>query len=258
MKLKNAILDLILAPVCLGCDSLINPGDTARLICRRCRTLIKPLPSPSCKRCGAPVLKTGRTLTDTCPECESWPPIITSARSSCLLHPPADTIVHQLKYRGWHSLARPMAERMTQIDIPCPTDHSPDHSPRICIPVPTTRSRKRERGYNQAELLARAYADETQREARDWLTRTGARGTQTTLQPAARAANVAGAFALGRDPETKAEYDVRGAHVILIDDVLTTGATAVECAMTLAAAGACCVSILTYARALDARRLIQT
>jgi predicted amidophosphoribosyltransferase len=92
----------------------------------------------------------------------------------------------------------------------------------------------------------------------DWLVRNGSRGSQTTLQPAARAANVAGAFAIGRDPATGAEYDVRGAHVTLIDDVLTTGATAVECALTLTAAGACCVSILTYARALDARRLIQT
>ncbi|MEO5509130.1 MAG: phosphoribosyltransferase family protein [Longimicrobiales bacterium] len=139
---------------------------------------------------------------------------------------------------------------MTLIDMP----DDKDHVPRTCIAVPTTRQRMRERGYNQADLLAQAYAKNTGLTHADWLVRTGARGTQTTLQPAARAANVAGAFALVRG----AHEVVRNAHVLLVDDVLTTGATAAECASTLGAAGACCVSILTFARALDARRLIQT
>jgi ComF family protein len=165
------------------------------------------------------------------------------------LHPPADRIVHQLKYRGWRALAAPMAEHMASLHLPS----EPAHAPRTCIPVPTTRRRERERGYNQAALLAQEYAKRADIEVREWLYRTGSRGTQTTLQPAARAANVAGAFAL--DPA--AMDAVQGAHVLLVDDVLTTGATAVECANTLTAAGACCVSILTFARALDTRRLIQ-
>jgi ComF family protein len=255
VKSLGALLDLILAPVCLGCDGLISPGDTARLVCRRCRTLIKAVPHPACRRCGAPILKTGREVAATCPECSQWPEVIRFARSSCLLHPPADRLVHQLKYRGWHALAAPMAERMRVVDVP---DRGPgemtSHSPRTCIPVPTTASRVRERGYNQAGLLAREYAALAGLSSSEWLRRTGSRGTQTTLQPAARAANVAGAFALMEG----ARDHVRGAHVLLVDDVLTTGATAAECALTLAAAGACCVSILTFARALDARRLIQT
>jgi predicted amidophosphoribosyltransferase len=79
------------------------------------------------------------------------------------------------------------------------------------------------------------------------LSRGAARRTQTTLQPAARAANVAGAFAPGAD--------CTGLHVILVDDVLTTGATAVECARTLATAGACCVRLITFARAFEIRGL---
>jgi ComF family protein len=251
----SALLDLVFAPVCLGCDGPISPRDDARLVCRRCRTLIRAIPTPACPRCGAPRLKTGRSEEATCPECAHWPAIIHSARASALLYPPADRIVHQLKYRGWHALARPMAERMARIRMPPPCA-----KPRTCIPVPTTEKRKKARGYNQAELLAVAYAaraprDEVAGGARNWLLRTSARGgSQTTLQPAARAANVAGVFALAAD----AHEDVRGAHILLVDDVMTTGATAAECAQTLAAAGACCVSILTFARALDARRLIQT
>jgi ComF family protein len=248
-EIANGLADLILAPTCLGCEQLIMAGDSARLVCRRCRSRLKPLPSPACPRCGAPRLATGRSQGETCPECDHWPRHIRHARSAYLLIEPADRLVHQLKYRGWQALASPMAERMTQVDFP----QDVAHAPRTCIPVPTTRQRQRERGYNQAGLLAEAYARRAGLEYREWLCRTGARGTQTTLQPAARAANVAGAFALLND----AHEDVRGAHILLVDDVLTTGATAAECADTLVAAGACCISILTFARALDARRLIQ-
>jgi ComF family protein len=250
LSFGRGFADLVLAPVCLGCDGVIRAGDDARLICRQCRTRLRALPPPCCTRCGAPILATGRSRADTCPECVAWPQHIRHARSACLLYPPGDRLVHQLKYRGWHALAKPLAERMFTVDFP----PDPEHAPRTCIAVPTTARRRRERGYNQAELLARAYAELAGLDVQDWLRRTGARGTQTTLQPAARAANVAGAFALAED----AHEAVRGAHILLVDDVLTTGATAGECAATLVAAGACCVSILTFARALDARRLVQT
>jgi predicted amidophosphoribosyltransferase len=75
--------------------------------------------------------------------------------------------------------------------------------------------------------------------------------TQTALQPAARAANVAGAFA-------PAGQGIAGAHVILVDDVLTTGATAAECARVLSDAGACCIRLLTFARAFEIRGLPET
>ena len=254
----RGLADVILAPSCLGCDGMIRPGDTARLVCRVCRSNLRAVPTPACLRCGAPILKTGRTIEDVCPECAHWPEAIHHARSACLLHPPGDRLVHQLKYRGWRALASPMAERMALTHLP----HRAGHAPRYCIPVPTTGSRMRERGYNQAALLACEYASRTGLELVDWLRRTGARGSQTSLQPMARAANVAGAFALTDAAAAVASRGgsapVEGAHIVLVDDVLTTGATAAECVQVLAAAGACCVSIMTFARALDARRLLQT
>jgi ComF family protein len=245
MGLVDTLLDLVYAPVCLACDALI-PTDEARLLCRRCLAALRPLPEPLCGRCGAPVRDTGRETPGWgCPECADWPDILRHARSACLLCPPADRIVHQFKYRGWRSLAGPMAARMAQLGWPPGT-----HEPAVLVSVPTTRRRLRERGYNQAQLLADELAQASSRVTRPLLRRITGNRTQTALQPAARAANVAGAFEVAGF--------AAGAHVILVDDVLTTGATAVECARVLAAAGACCVRLTTFARAFEMRGLTRT
>lgn len=248
--LGGSLLDLIFAPVCLACDGVILPQNRARGVCGRCRAALRALPAPGCPRCGAPVQRTGREGGPICAECATWPPTLRAARSACLMYPPADRLVHQLKYRGWRVLAGPMAERMAKLALPVDVEEEA----RIVVPVPTTPARLRERGYNQAELLARAFAERTGREVCLLLERRAGAATQTALQPAARGANVAGAFqAAGPVP-----FDEYGAHLILVDDVLTTGATAVECVRTLVAAGARCITVLTFARALDARRLTTT
>lgn len=247
--LLAGLLDLILPPVCLACDKLIAAGDTSRLICRRCKSLLRASPHPICERCGAPRLRTGRPDTNVCGECDRWPAALVAARSAFLLHPPADRIVHQLKYRGWQALAPVMAAALTRVQLP--------DIMRQCgyvQAVPTTSSRIRERGYNQAGLIAQSFAAQSGRRYVNWLERLPGTSSQTTLQPAKRAANVAGAFRL-RPAEAGL---VRGAHVLLIDDVLTTGATVAECTETLAAAGAASVCVLTYARALDTKRLLAT
>jgi ComF family protein len=246
MALVHALLDLVYAPVCLGCDGLIAPGDAARLVCRRCRTRLRPPPPPACARCGAPLRMTGREPPAWgCPECAGWPDALRLARSACLLHPPADRLVHNLKYRGWRGLAGPLAARMAGVEWPGDV-----HEPALVTPVPTTARRLRERGYNQAALLAAELACCSRRDEAPLLRRVAGTRTQTALQPAARAANVAGAF--------EACGPLAGEHVILVDDVLTTGATAAECARVLHDAGACCVRLITFARAFDIRGLTRT
>jgi ComF family protein len=249
-RLAAGLLDLVFAPVCLGCDQPSRGEPARRLICARCRTRLRPIPPPYCPRCGAPALRTGRAPGPVCSECEDWPAWLRWARSACLLHPPADRLVHQLKYRGWRALAGPMAEAMAAVHLPV----TPDEPPLPVVPVPTTRRRMRERGYNQAELLARAFAAYTGRTVLPALERVSASASQTTLQPAARRANVAGSFRVAGDLKAA----LRGRHLLLVDDVLTTGATTLECGATLVAAGARAVSVLTFARALDGRRLLQT
>ena len=247
----DGLIDLILPPVCLACDKLIAPGDAARFICRRCRTRLRPPPPPICERCGAPRLQTGRvTEANECAECAQWPEQLRFARTAFLMHPPVDRIVHQLKYRGWRALADQMAQPMAQTLA----RHEAARNIRVISPVPTTKSRLRDRGYNQAELIARGVAAHSGRDCELLLERTNSKSTQTTLQPAARGANVAGAFQLR---ENAAEL-IANSHVLLIDDVMTTGATALECARVLVAHGADAVSVLTYARAMDTRRLLAT
>ena len=246
----HSLLDVLLPPSCLACRGAITAGDSARLVCRLCRSRLRALPAPWCERCGAPLLRTGRAGPSQCLECIRWPPAVRAARAAALLAPPADVLVHQLKYRGWKGIAAILAERMAALRLP---DDAREEA-ELCIPVPTTPQRLRTRGYNQAELIADAYARATDRRLAPLLERTLARDTQTHLQPAARAANVAGAFRV----RPGADALLHGAHVLLIDDVLTTGATAGECAATLVAAGARCATVVTFARALDARRLTGT
>ena len=244
-ELARGLLDLLLPPVCLACDRIIAAGDRTRLICGRCRTLLRPPPSPLCPRCGAPRLRTGRAPADLCGECEHWPASIRWARSAFLLHPPADRIVHQLKYRGWQALGGVMGDALARVPRPESQTRS-----LVVQPVPTTKSRLRERGYNQAALIARTFARNTKFPYVEWLERAPAVSSQTTLQPAKRAANVAGAFRLCD------RHSAAGRDFLLVDDVLTTGATVSECAETLAGAGAASVCVLTYARALDTERLL--
>lgn len=243
MGIARGLRDLVFAPRCLGCGGACEAHS---LVCGRCRSRLVPPPAPLCARCGFPRLRTGRNPGPTCPECDGWPVAIRAARSACLLRDPASALVHQLKYRGWHRLARTMAAPMARVRLP-PDVRREAHT---VVPVPTTALRIRERGYNQAELLARALADQTRRTVSCALERGAGASSQTTLQPAARLANVAGAFS-----SAGGQHKIAGQHVLLVDDVLTTGATVAACAEALVEAGARCVSVLTFARAIGRLRL---
>ena len=237
----NALLDLLFAPICLGCDGAIAARDEARLVCRACRARLQAPDPPVCARCGAPARLTGSTAGAVCRECERWPAAIRAARAACLLRPPADRLVHELKYRGWRALSGPMGDAMARVRLPEDAGEA-----TVVVPVPTTRKRRRRRGYNQAEELARAFAWRTGRRCLPLLVRRGEAGTQTSLQPLERAANVAGAFELA----DAARPHIVARHLLLVDDVMTTGATAGECAQVLVGQGARCVTVLTFARAL--------
>ncbi|NNF14720.1 MAG: hypothetical protein HKN72_15945 [Gemmatimonadetes bacterium] len=121
----------------------------------------------------------------------------------------------------------------------------------VVVPIATTSARLRSRGYNQAALLAEVVAARLDRPAaREALVRKGAAASQTQLSPERRRENVRGAFSSGASTPTLA-----GRSVLLVDDVLTTGATALEAAATLRAGGAGEVRLLTFGRALPGREL---
>ena len=117
------------------------------------------------------------------------------------------------------------------------------------VPVPTTRTRRRRRGYNQAAELASVVAEALDLELVPALRRRAGGRTQVSLQPVERNRNVRRAFS-ARDPEG---VRVRGRSVLLVDDVLTTGATATAAARALQSAGARGVRLLTFARSVPYR-----
>jgi ComF family protein len=243
-NLADGLLDLVFAPVCVACGGAIPTVETTRIICRVCWTRARPLPAPQCPRCGEP-LPAAASGSRHCTVCDALPPGLRSVCSAFLMADPASAMVHALKYRGWQAAAAPMAERMARLALPADVDAEA----RIVVPVPTSAARKRQRGYNQAELLAQEFARATQRFCHpDALQRTRATETQTALHPDERRANVAGAFVVSSDHAS----DFQREHVLLVDDVWTTGATASACAEALLAAGARAVSVVTFARALGA------
>jgi ComF family protein len=126
---------------------------------------------------------------------------------------------------------------------------SPAASRRVVVPVPTTADRVRLRGYNQAELLARGLAGALDLGLAQALIRTRGGATQVALPPSQRRANVRGAFAA----RGEAVPLIEGAHVVLVDDVLTTGSTAGAAASELVRMGASGVTLVVYARALPFR-----
>ncbi len=239
--------DALLPPACPACYGAAGPAERAWL-CLPCHLRMRPLQSPKCERCWSP-LGTGvdrRTAEGraTCTDCERWPAVLHQVRSATRMDGSARTLVHRLKYDGWESLAAVMARRM----VPLVADLSADW----LVPIPTTAWRKRVRGYNQAERIAVELGRSTNAPVADSLTRRPSRGTQVALQPLERLANVHGAFSLLDQEDCR----FRNAQIVLVDDVLTTGATAAAAAAVLQRSGARSVSMITFARALPARRTV--
>jgi len=182
--------------------------------------------------------------TGECKWCDYLPPYVRAARSYCWVRPgTGGKIVHALKYSGWHAVAEPVAERVARLTWP---DDVVDERTAL-IPVPLAASRERERGYNQSNLIAvglsRRWAIPVWR---DVLERGRVTRTQTELTPGERLSNVAGAFRVRHS----ARAALRGAHVVLVDDVVTTGATLGACASALFEAGTRIISYVTFARAV--------
>jgi ComF family protein len=149
--------------------------------------------------------------------------------------------VHELKYGGWHVLAGPMAARMAR--LAWPDDVMRERNALVAVPL--AGARQRERGFNQSACLAHALAHHWSIPVwDDVLVRARGTETQTRLTPEERRRNVFGAF---RAVGTRAR--LRGAHVVLVDDVVTTGATLTECASALLDGGARIVSFVTFGRA---------
>ena len=219
----------LLPAACLLCQEPVPEREEDALICGLCRSRWRTVPHPVCGRCGQPSL---RDLD--CRLCQAWPEGLSRVRSAVWLEGSARAAVHQLKYEGWCRAAEAMAMSMRALEPLTPGVS--------LIPVPLGARRLRSRGYNQSELIAASLGLCIEAEVlAGVLQRVRETSTQTALTPEGRHANVAGAFrATG----------VAGCHLVLVDDVFTTGATLAAAGSALIAAGAARVEAVTFARAV--------
>jgi predicted amidophosphoribosyltransferase len=172
-----------------------------------------------------------------------------AARSATLFRGPAAALVHALKYEGWTSLTPFLGERMCRC-LDGRMDRSAGSGGLVTagavVPVPSTPKRLRERGFNPARLLAEAVSERLRIPLLDALLRVRDGPRQIGLPPSQRAANVRDVFV----PNGAPSGPLLPEHVLLVDDVLTTGATGVEAAKAAASLGARRITLLTFARAL--------
>ena len=231
--LATAALDLLFPAVCPLCAVRLGPGRRDP-VCRTCWTSFARLTPPLCMRCGLPIAS---DAAQRCAACRDTEPPFAYARAAASYGGSVRDAVHVLKFGGRRSLARPLG------DLILDQCGSLLDAADALVPVPLARARERERGFNQAELLAERLGERRGLRVRPrWLVRLRATAAQSDLSAAARRANVADAFA--------AAPAVAGRDVVLIDDVITTGATVSECARALTAAGVRRVGVLAVARVL--------
>ncbi|MFQ5897663.1 MAG: ComF family protein [Candidatus Methylomirabilia bacterium] len=238
----TAFLDLLFPPICPLCDCRLAEGRHDPL-CGLCWASLERIAPPYCVRCGRPFYSfsphsSGGALSE-CDECRRRDPPFAYARAATLYRDTVRNALHAFKFGGKTALARPLGHLLAQAGMTL----LPHGTVDCLVPVPLHRSREAERGFNQSLLLARRVARQLRLPVHaSALRRAVATRPQTELSSGERRANVRGAFVLSR-PEA-----VAGRHVLLIDDMFTTGATAAECCRVLLAGGASSVGVLALAR----------
>ena len=242
----NAVLSVLLAPACAVCGAALDtPMFSA--VCRSCWAAILPITPPVCDACGDPLSRAPRTaeaaqFAPICTRCAGRTRVIDRARAVGEYDGRLREIIHAFKYDKRRSLAAGLAAFMRWRGGEVLEDAD------CVIPVPLHPRRERARGFNQARELARHLG----LPVIEPLVRARPTVPQVDLAADRRHANVQGAFALRRrwfrQPMT-----VEGLHVVLVDDVSTTGATLEACAAVLREAGAAEVGALIAARVVTVR-----
>jgi ComF family protein len=231
----RAVADLLYPPSCLACRSAVG---SAQALCPACWRSMPFIERPVCERLGVPfALDLGPGLIS--PAAIADPPVFGKARAVARHDGPARGLVHKLKFSDRLDMAGPMGLWMARAGAEL------TEGADALVPVPLHPVRFWRRRYNQSTLLAQEVSRACGVPVRpDWLARVKATRPQVGLTRAERAENLQGSF---RVPEGL-RARVSGSRIVLVDDVLTTGATANAAARVLLRAGAASVDVLTFAR----------
>ena len=230
--------DLVLPPTCLACR---KPAGAAGGLCPACWNGMGFIERPYCERLGTPFASDAAEGMLS-PAAIADPPAFDRARAAARFGDVARDLVHLLKYGDRLDLARPLGGWMARAGRELLADAD------ALLPVPLHWSRLWQRRFNQSAMLARAISRLAHVPVEDdILSRTRATPPQVGLARKERAQNVQGAFAVA----PSARIRVKGRKLVVIDDVLTSGATVDACARILRRAGAARVDVLVLARVVD-------
>ncbi len=232
----RAVASLFYPALCAVCSEPIGYDD---YLCSACKGKAPRIKPPFCATCSQP-FDGAITEAFSCANCGQRDLHFVAAVAAYRSRGVVRKIMHDFKYGHQIHLRHPVAEWLIEtLDDPRLRGRRFD----LVIPVPLHPTRKRERGFNQAELLAQLLSARAGLVMNNALERIRYTTTQTAFDRAERMENLRDAFRLRK------KAHVRGLRVLLIDDVLTTGSTLSECARVLKAAGAISVHAATAARA---------
>jgi competence protein ComFC len=232
----RAVASLLYPPVCTICSANVA---TDEYLCRECETKIPRITPPFCAKCSEP-FDGAITTAFVCANCGHRTLYFDAAISAFRSRGIVRHIILDFKYAK-HMHLRHLVARWLFAALDDERLRGREFD--LIVPVPLHPARQRERGFNQAALLAESLSARISIPVRPALARTRFTTTQTAFDRVERMENLHGAFRLRKNA------DVRQLRVLLIDDVLTTGSTLSECARVLKKAGAASVYAATAARA---------
>ncbi|RLB72710.1 MAG: hypothetical protein DRH07_03805 [Deltaproteobacteria bacterium] len=220
-------------PACPLCGKTL-PNNYSAPFCVACLGGFKPLPEAKCSLCSLPFVGISNS-SHLCGRCIKQPPVYTKVYAVGLYELSLRRSIHQFKFNGKVGLDRPLGVLLEQvIDSDLKID--------LLVPVPLQRKRLQQRSYNQALLLARVVAKLRRLPVdNDLLVKVRETESQQGLSAKERVKNLQGSF--------KLEKNVTGQNILLIDDVMTTGATVAACSRTLIEGGANHIYVAVIGRA---------
>lgn len=235
-RLLDRLLHALLPAPCLGCGRPLPATGAPLNLCAVCRAVLVPVPRQACAVCLRPLAAHAPPEGYWCGACQERPPAFDRLIALWSYQPPLDAVVRGLKFGRLDYLGKHLAEALAA-----------GLGPRLAgcdqaVPVPLHWRRRLARGYNQAERIARPLAGRLGLPCVQALARHRATPPQSLLGREERLANLRKAFHVPRPDR------VRGLHILLVDDVATTGATLDAAAAALKKAGAAAVTALVAGR----------
>jgi ComF family protein len=238
---RDRLIHALLPAPCLSCRQPLPATGTELGLCRSCRALLRPIPAEACAVCARPLFAHGLPEDWRCGACQEHPPSFDRLLALWSYEEPLAAVVRALKFGRLDYLGRHLGAALAE------GYGSALAGADLVVPIPLHWRRRLRRGYNQAERIARPLAARLRLPIAPVLSRSRATPPQTTLGKEERLANLRRAFRVARP------IRVRGLHLLLVDDVATTGATLDAASAVLKRAGAARVTAVVAGRTLAER-----